>query len=161
MRAVIQPAYGGPDVLMPGDVDVPVARADQVLVRVRAAGLNIGDWHLLRGIPYAVRLASGVRRPRNRITGMDHVLVGVKDMGRWLGVARQIKALSTSPFVRRKMRLFVCKHTRADLAVLKQLVETGDVRPVIDERFDLARTGEAFATLGRGHVSGKVVLTVE
>lgn len=321
MRTVIQSAYGGPEVLEVRDVDVPAPGAGEVLVRVRAAGLNIGDWHLLRGVPYVMRLVFGVRRPRKRTPGMDlagevaavgagvaalgpgdavfgwgpaafaeyacvpednvmatpqgmtfeqaaavgdsaftaliavrdqgrigpgeavlingasggvgtfavqmaksfgaevtavcsgrneelvrslgadevidytredfahtgrqydvildlignrplaecrrslaprgtYVVVGVKDMGRWFGLARQFKALATSPFVRQKMRVFVCKHTRADLAVLKQLVEAGDVKPVIAQRYDLAQVREAFASLGNGHAQGKTVITV-
>ena len=89
-----------------------------------------------------------------------YVVVGVKDLGRWFGLARQFKALVTSPFVRQKMRVFVCKHTRADLAVLKQLVEAGDVKPVITQRYDLAQVREAFASLGGGHAQGKTVITV-
>jgi NADPH:quinone reductase-like Zn-dependent oxidoreductase len=321
MRAVVQSAYGAPDVLVLRDVDVPVARNGEVLVRVRAAGLNIGDWHVLRGIPYVMRIVFGLRRPRKPIPGMDlagevsaigagvtrlrpgdavfgwgpgafaeyasvpednlmetpsgltfeqaaavgdsaftaliavrdqgrvrpgdavlingasggvgtfavqlaksfgaqvtavcstgnaelvrslgaddvidytredftrsgrqydvmldligsgslaesrrvlkprgtYVLVGVKDMGRWFGLARQFKALCTAPFVRPRMRVFVCKHTRADLAVLKRLVEAGDVKPVIDQRYDLAQVREAFTSLGRGHARGKTVITV-
>lgn len=321
MRAVVQSAYGAPDVLELRDVDVPVAGDGEVLVRVRAAGLNIGDWHVLRGIPYLMRIVFGLRRPRKPIPGMDlagevtaigagvtrlqpgdpvfgwgpgafaeyvavpqdnlvatpsglsfeqaaavgdsaftaliavrdqgrvgpgdavlingasggvgtfavqlaksfgaevtavcsagnaelvrslgaddvidytredftrsgrqydivldligsgslaqsrrvltprgtYVLVGVKDMGRWFGLARQFKALCTAPFVRQKMRVFVCKHTRADLTALKGLVETGDVKPVIDQRYDLAHVREAFASLGSGHTRGKTVITV-
>lgn len=321
MRAVIQPAYGDPAGLELRDVDVPVAGAGEVLVRVRAAGLNIGDWHLMRGVPYVMRLVFGLRRPRRRIPGMDlageveaigdgvaglrlgdavfgwgpgafaeytcvpennllvtpagltfeqaaavgdsaftaliavrdqgrvrpgdavlingasggigtfavqmaksfgadvtavcstrnvelvrslgaddvidytrhdfaqdgrqynvmldlignrslaecrraltprgtYVLVGVKDMGRWFGLARQFKTLSTSPFVRQKMRVFVCKHTRADLTVLKQLVEAGDIQPAIDRQYDLAQVREAFTSLGSGHARGKTVITV-
>ena len=321
MRAVIQLAYGDPAVLELRDVDVPAVGSGEVLVRVRAAGLNIGDWHLLRGVPYVMRLVFGLRVPRRHIPGMDlageveaigdgvtavrpgdavfgwgpgafaeyacvpennllaapggltfeqaaavgdsaftaliavrdqahvrpgdavlingasggvgtfavqiaksfgaevtavcstrnvelvgslgaddvidytrqditsggrqydvmldlignrslaecrralkprgtYVLVGVKDMGRWFGMARQFKALSTSPFVRQKTRVFVCRHTRADLAVLKQLVEAGDVQPVIDRRYDLAEVREAFTSLGSGHASGKTVITV-
>jgi NADPH:quinone reductase-like Zn-dependent oxidoreductase len=321
MRAVVQPAYGAPDVLQLRDVDVPVPRDGEVLVRVRAAGLNIGDWHLLRGIPYVMRIVFGLRRPRKPTPGMDlageveaigagvtglrpgdavfgwgpgafaeyasvpadnvmatprglsfeqaaavgdsaftaliavrdqgrvrpgdavlingasggvgtfavqlaksfgaevtavcstvnaelvrslgadhvidytredfthsgrhydvmfdligsrslarsrrvltprgtYVLVGVKDMGRWFGLARQFKALCTAPFVRRKTRVFVCKHTRADLTALKGLVEAGDVRPVIDQRYDLTHIRDAFASLGSGHARGKTVITV-
>jgi NADPH:quinone reductase-like Zn-dependent oxidoreductase len=321
MRAVVQPAYGGPEVLEVRDVDVPAPGAGEVLVRVRAAGLNIGDWHLLRGVPYVMRLVFGLRRPRKPTPGMDlagevaavgagvdalgpgdsvfgwgpaafaeyacvpednvmatpqgltfeqaaavgdsaftaliavrdqgrvgpgdavlingasggvgtfavqiaksfgaevtavcsgrnaelvrslgadqvvdytredfghtgrqydvildlignrplaecrrllaprgtYVVVGVKDLGRWFGLARQFKALVTSPFVRQKMRVFVCKHTRADLAVLKQLVEAGDVKPVIAQRYDLAQVREAFASVGSGHAQGKTVITV-
>ena len=89
-----------------------------------------------------------------------YVLVGVKEMGRWFGLARQFKALSKAPFVRQKMRVFVCKHTREGLAVLKQLVEAGDVQPVIDQRYDLAEVPAAFANLGTGHARGKTVITV-
>jgi NADPH:quinone reductase-like Zn-dependent oxidoreductase len=321
MKAVIQPAYGDPGVLEVREVDVPVAGAGEVLVQVRAAGLNIGDWHLLRGVPYVMRLVFGLRRPRKRIPGMDlagevesvgagvsglrpgdavfgwghgafaeyacvpednvmaspsgltfeqaaavgdsaftallavrdhgrvrpgdavlingasggigtfavqmaksfgadvtavcstrnaelvrslgadtvidytredfargerrydvmldlignrsiaecrrvltprgtYVLVGVKDLGRWFGLARQIKAVATAPFVRQKMRVFVCRHTRANLAVLKQLVEAGDLQPVIDQRYDLTQVREAFTSLGSGHARGKTVITV-
>jgi NADPH:quinone reductase-like Zn-dependent oxidoreductase len=321
MRAVVQPAYGAPDVLELRDIGIPVPRDGEVLVRVRAAGLNIGDWHLLRGIPYVMRLVFGLRRPRKPTPGMDlagqveavgagvtglrpgdavfgwgpgafaeyasvpadnvmaaprglsfeqaaavgdsaftaliavrdqgrvrpgntvlingasggvgtfavqlakwfraevtavcstanaelvrslgadhvidytredftdsgrhydvmldlignrslaqsrralnprgtYVLVGVKDMGRWFGLARQFKALCTAPFVRQKMRVFVCKHTRADLTTLKGLVEAGDVKPVIGQRYDLAHIRDAFAALGSGHARGKTVITV-
>src|SRR5689334_19805503 len=71
MRAVIQPAYGGPDVLELREVEAPVAGAGEVLVRIRAAGLNSADWHLLRGVPYVMRLVFGLRRPRKPIPGMD------------------------------------------------------------------------------------------
>ena len=64
-----------------------------------------------------------------------YVVVGVKDMGRWLGLGRQIKALLLSPLVRQRMRVFVVRHNRQDLAVLKELVEAGKVAPVIDRRF--------------------------
>ena len=89
-----------------------------------------------------------------------YVLVGVKDMGRWLGLARQFKALSTSPFVRQRLRVFVSKHTHGDLEILKQLVEAGNVQPVIDQRYELAQVPEAFTSLGSGHARGKTVITV-
>src|SRR5436305_10645055 len=71
MKAIVQANYGSPDVLQLRDIDKPVAKDDEVLVCVRAAAVNIGDWHLLRGVPYAVRGASGVRRPRREVPGLD------------------------------------------------------------------------------------------
>ncbi|MER6453948.1 MULTISPECIES: NAD(P)-dependent alcohol dehydrogenase [unclassified Streptomyces] len=71
MKAVVQDRYGSPDVLELRDVDEPVPADDQVLVRVRAAGLNAYDWHLMRGDPYVARLALGLRGPRARIRGRD------------------------------------------------------------------------------------------
>lgn len=71
MRAVVQRRYGGSDVLQLARVPRPAVRDDQVLVRVHAAGLDRGTEHLMTGKPYAVRLASGIRRPRNPVPGRD------------------------------------------------------------------------------------------
>src|SRR5436190_11814960 len=71
MKAIVQDKYGSPDVLELREVDKPVVKDDQVLVRVRAAAVNIADWHLLRGMPYVMRLVSGPRKPKREIPGMD------------------------------------------------------------------------------------------
>jgi NADPH:quinone reductase-like Zn-dependent oxidoreductase len=321
MRAIVQPRYGAPGVLELEDIDKPPAKEGEVLVRVHAAGLNIADWHLLRGIPYVIRVVSGLRRPRQQVPGLDlagqveavgagvtqvgagdevfgwckgafaeyacvpennlapkpgnltfeeaaavgdsaftalvgvrdqgrvqaghevlingasggvgtfavqiaksfgarvtgvcstrnvdlvgsigadevidytrddfaqsgrrydvmldlignrplsdcrraltargtYVLVGVADMGSWFGLARQMKALSMSPFVGQRMRVFVTKHNAKDLAVLKGLVEDEKVTPVIDRRYGLSEVAEALAYQGSGHVRGKVVIVV-
>ena len=52
MKAIVQARYGSPDVLQFKDRGTPVLKDDEVLVRVRAAAVNIGDWHLVRGVPY-------------------------------------------------------------------------------------------------------------
>jgi NADPH:quinone reductase-like Zn-dependent oxidoreductase len=320
MNAIVQVRYGSPDVLQLKDIDKPVVCDGGVLVRVHAAAVNIGDWHLLRGVPYVVRLASGLRKPRREIPGLDiagqveavggiveqfrpgdevfgwckgafaeyacvsennllpkpanltleqsaavgdsaftalaavrdhgrvqagqrvlvngasggvgtfavqiaksfganvtavcstrnvdlvrsigadevidytredftqterpydvmldlvgtrsisdcrraltprgtYVVVGVKDMGRWLGLGRQSKALLLSPFVRQRMRVFVVRHNRADLAVLKELVEAGKIAPVIDKHYSLSEVPKALRYQGEGHSQGKIVIT--
>ena len=319
MKAIVQMRYGSPDVLQLKDIDKPVVKDDEVLVRVHAAAVNIGDWHLLRGVPYVMRLVSGLRKPKREIPGLDiagqveavgrnvtrfrpgdevfgwckgafaeyacaaennllpkpanltfeqsaavgdsaftalaavrdqgkvqpgqrvlingasggvgtfavqiaksfgahvtgvcstrnvdmvrsigadevidytkedftqteqrydvmldlvgnrslsdcrraltprgtYVVVGVKDMGRWFGLGRQIKALLLSPFVRQRMRVFVVRHNREDLAVLKELVEAGKVTPVIDRRYALSEVPEALRYQGEGHPRGKIVI---
>ena len=321
MKAIVQDKYGSPDVLELREVDKPVVKDDEVLVRVRAAAVNIGDWHLLRGVPYVMRTVFGLRRPRREIPGLDiagqveaagsgverfrpsdevfgwcrgafaeyvsapennllpkpadltfeqaaavgdsaftalaavrdqgkvqpghrvlingasggvgtfavqiakafgasvtgvcstrnldivrsigadrvidytkqdftqteqrydvmldlvgsrslsdcrraltprgtYVLVGVKNLGRWFGLARQIKALLLSPFVGQRMRVFVVKHNKEDLAVLKELVETGKVAPVIDRRYELSEVSEALRHQGEGHPQGKIVIAM-
>jgi len=62
MKAIVQGKYGSADVLELKDIDKPVVTGDQVLVRIRAAAVNIGDWHLLRGGPL---------RPRQQVPGLD------------------------------------------------------------------------------------------
>jgi NADPH:quinone reductase-like Zn-dependent oxidoreductase len=321
MKAVIQAKYGSPDVLRLVELDTPAVKEDEALVRVRAAAVNIGDWHLLRGVPYAMRLASGPLKPKRAIPGLDmagqveavgseveqlepgdevfgwcggafaeyaaaggrhvlpkpanltfeqaacvgdsaftalaavrdqgrvqpgqrvlvngasggvgtfavqiaksfgasvtavcstrnvalvrslgadevvdytkedfteterrydvmvdavgsrslsgclraltdrgtYVLVGVANMGRWFGLGRQSKALLLSPFVRQRMRVFIVKHSRDDLAVLKNLVEAGTIAPVIDRRYPLSKVAEALQYQGEGRARGKVVITV-
>jgi NADPH:quinone reductase-like Zn-dependent oxidoreductase len=321
MKAIVQRRFGSPDVLRLEEVDRPVPREDEVLVRVCAAAVNIGDWHLLRGIPYVMRLGLGLRRPRREIPGRDiagqveavgsrvehfrpgdevfgwcsgafaeyactsgnnllsrpanltleqsaavgdsaftalaavrdqgrvqegqrvlingasggvgtfavqiaksfganvtavcstsnldmvrsigadqvvdyttedfaqaeqrydvmldlignrslsscrrvlaprgtYVIVGVRDLGRWLGLNRQLKALLLSPIVRQRMRVFVVRHSREDLGVLKELVEAGSVAPVIDRRYRLSEAPQALRHQGEGRTRGKILLLV-
>lgn len=321
MKAIMQTRYGSPDVLRLEEIEQPVPGDDEVLVRVRAAAINIGDWHLLRGVPYVMRLGLGLRKPRRETPGRDiagqveavgrnvehvrpgdevfgwgsgafaeyvctsasnvlpkpsnltleqaaavgdsaftalaavrdqgkvqpgqrvlingasggvgtfavqiakslgahvtavcgprnvdmvrslgadqvidyeredfaqahdlydvmldlvgnrslsecrrvltprgtYVIVGVRDLGRWLGLSRQTKALLLSPFVRQRMRVFVVKHTREDLGVLKELVEAGQVAPVIERRYELRDVPDALRHQGAGHTRGKVIVAV-
>jgi NADPH:quinone reductase-like Zn-dependent oxidoreductase len=71
MRAIIQTEYGTADVLRMAEIERPVIGADEVLVKVRAAGLDRGTWHLMAGMPYAARLAVGLRAPKNPVPGLD------------------------------------------------------------------------------------------
>ncbi len=71
MKAVLQPAYGQPELLQLGRSERPIPSDEQLRIRVVAAGLNKGDWHLLTGTPYLVRLMGyGFSRPNKPIPGM-------------------------------------------------------------------------------------------
>jgi NADPH:quinone reductase-like Zn-dependent oxidoreductase len=71
MKAIVQDVYGPPEVLELRDIDQPVVGEEDVLVRVRAAGLDMGVRHLMTGLPYLVRLGYGLRKPKIRVRGMD------------------------------------------------------------------------------------------
>lgn len=71
MKAILQNAYGEPDVLELKDIDEPAVKDRTVLVRVHAAALNAGDVFSLRGKPWAVRLVVGFLRPKNHVPGWD------------------------------------------------------------------------------------------
>ncbi len=71
MRAVVHHAYGSADVLHVANVDRPHIAENEVLVRVHAAGLDRGTWHVMSGRPYAIRLAFGLWKPRNPVAGRD------------------------------------------------------------------------------------------
>jgi NADPH:quinone reductase-like Zn-dependent oxidoreductase len=321
MKAIVQDKYGSPDVLELRDIDKPIVKDDEVLVRVRAAAVNIGDWHLMRGTPYVMRMATGLFKPKREIPGLNvagqveavgrsvqqlrpgdevfgwckgafaeyacagennflpkpanltfeqsaavgdsaftalnairdqgkvqpgdkvlingasggvgtfavqiaksfgakvtgvcstrnvdmvrslgadqvidytqddftqggqrydvmldligsrslsdcrraltprgtYVLVGVSGLGRWFGLSRQIKVLSSSPFVRQRMRVFLALQNRDDLVVLKELAEAGKVAPVIERRYELHQVPEALRHQGEGHTRGKLVIAV-
>jgi NADPH:quinone reductase-like Zn-dependent oxidoreductase len=71
MKAIVRETYGPPDVLHAEEVPLPTLGDDGVLVRIRAASANAGDWHLLRGTPLPFRLVAGLRTPRFKIIGTD------------------------------------------------------------------------------------------
>jgi NADPH:quinone reductase-like Zn-dependent oxidoreductase len=71
MKAIVQDTYGTPDVLDLREIDKPVVGDDDVLLRVHAASAFIGDWHIMMGLPYLIRMVSGFRRPKARVRGQD------------------------------------------------------------------------------------------
>ncbi len=323
MKAIVQDRYGGPEVLELRDIDTPEIGDGEVLVRVRAAGLDPGVWHLMTGLPYLVRMMGcGLRAPKSRVRGLDvagrveavgasvtrfavgdevfgmcdgsfaeyaaakernlalkpanlgfeqaaavpvsalTALQGVRDKGevragqkvlvigaaggvghfavqlakafgaevtgacstakmelvqsigaahvidytqgdiaetgrrydlildtagarslshlrraltlsgtlvivgaeggnRWTGgVGRSLRAVLLSPFVRQRLRMFIARATAEDLEYLKELLEAGEVTPVIDRTFPLSQTADAMRHLEREHARGKVVITV-
>jgi NADPH:quinone reductase-like Zn-dependent oxidoreductase len=323
MKAIVQDEYGSPDVLELRDIDSPQIADDEVLVRVRAAGVGRDVWHVMTGLPYPIRLAGfGFRAPKNpvigsevagvveavgkdvsrfkpgdevfgvgkgsyaeyvcaredklaskpenltfeqaavvpimgltalqalrdhgkvrqgqevliigasggvgtfavqiakafgaRVTGVsstgkvgavrslgaDHVIdytredfaegdrrydlivdiggnsslarlrralapkgtlviAGGEGGGRWLGgTDRQIRAMLLSPFVGQKLGTFVASENHEDLLVLKELIESGKITPVIDKTYPLSEVPEAIRYLAEGHARGKVVISV-
>ena len=323
MKAIVRNTYGSPDVLQLRDIDIPEIADDEVLIHVHAAGVGRDVWHVMRGLPYPMRLAGyGLRAPKNpvigsdvagvveavgknvsrfqlgdevfgigkgsyaeyvcaredklapkpanltfeqaavlpimgstalqalrdhgrvepgqevliigasggvgtyavqiakafgaRVTGVcsttkvemvrsigaDHVIdykhedfaegderydvildiggnsslsrlrraltppgtlviVGGEGGGKWLGgTDRQIRAMMLSPFVGQKLGTFVNKENHEDMLVLKELVESGEVTPIIDRTYPLAEVPEAIRYLEEGHARGKVVISV-
>ena len=71
MKAIVQDEYGeAEDVLRLEETDRPEIGDDEVLVRVHAAGVDRGVWHLMTGLPYPIRLAGfGLRAPKTRVRG--------------------------------------------------------------------------------------------
>jgi NADPH:quinone reductase-like Zn-dependent oxidoreductase len=323
MKAIAQDSYGSTDVLEQRELDKPEAADDEVLVRVHAAGVDRGVWHIMTGLPYPIRLAGyGFRKPKTavpgtdlsgvveavgknvtrfmpgdevfgvgkgafaeyaraaenklvhkpanlsfeqaaaatvsgltalqglrnhgrvepgqnvlvigasggvgtfavqlarvfgaavtavcsttkvemvRSLGVDHVIdyqredfadgeqrydvildiggnssltrlrralapkgtlvfVGGETGGRWLGgVDRQLRALVLSRFVQQRLTTFVSTQKHEDLTVLAELLEAGQVTPVIDRTFPLSESPKAIRYLEEGHARGKVVVTV-
>jgi 2-desacetyl-2-hydroxyethyl bacteriochlorophyllide A dehydrogenase len=322
MKAIVQDKYGAPqDVLELQETDKPTIGDDNVLVRVHAAGVHIGDWLTINGLPYLIRLMGfGLTKPKNSVPGMEfagHVeavgnnvgklqpgdevfgwcegafaeyvsvsqdalvpkpanvtfeqaaavpisgftaLQAVRDQGkvesgqqvlvigasggvgtyavqiaksfgaevtgvcstrnvdmvrsigadhvidyaqediaqsgqrydvildmagnrslsdlrgaltpkgtlvivggsggRWLmGFGRTLRAVALSPFVSQNLRQFMSAENREDLVALKELIESGEVTPVIDRTYPLSEAAEAVGHVGERHTRGKTVIT--
>ena len=71
MKAIVATQYGSPETLNLEESEKPAPRDDEVLVKVRAASVNAGDWHLLRADPFLTRLAFGLLRPKHKVLGAD------------------------------------------------------------------------------------------
>ena len=71
MRAVVHDRYGPPSVLRVEEVEPPVPREDEVLVRVRATTVNRTDCHVRAAKPFFWRFFMGLRRPKQRLSGID------------------------------------------------------------------------------------------
>src|SRR5665811_1991117 len=72
MQAIVQGTYGSADVLRLAQIARPEIADDEVLVRVHAAGVDRGTWHLMTGRPYLMRVMGfGFRRPKSRVPGLD------------------------------------------------------------------------------------------
>jgi NADPH:quinone reductase-like Zn-dependent oxidoreductase len=72
MQAIVQDEYGSVDVLRRGQAARPDIAENEVLVRVHAAGMDRGTWHMMTGRPYLLRVMGfGFRGPKNRVAGID------------------------------------------------------------------------------------------
>ena len=72
MKAMVQDRYGSPDVLSLQEIATPEIGDDDVLIRVHSAGVHSGDWHLMKGEPYLMRIVGlGFSGPKARVRGMD------------------------------------------------------------------------------------------
>jgi NADPH:quinone reductase-like Zn-dependent oxidoreductase len=89
------------------------------------------------------------------------VIAGGEGGGRWLGgTDRQIRAMLLSPFVGQNLGTFVASENHEDLLVLKELIESGKITPLIDKTYPLSEVPEAIRYLEEGHARGKVVISV-
>jgi NADPH:quinone reductase-like Zn-dependent oxidoreductase len=104
--------------------------------------------------PWACR---GVMHPKGK-----YLPVGGDPGGRWIGpIAGLLKLMVQAPFVKPKVVLFVARRSAEDMAVLKEMIEAGQVTPVVDRCYPLRDTALAIRYLLDRHARGKVVITMD
>ena len=89
------------------------------------------------------------------------VLVGMPKGGWFFGPAGRLARFMVSQrFSKGRQAFFICKPNRENLTFLRELIEAGKVRPVVDEIYPLAGIATALETMGEGHVQGKLVVRI-
>jgi NADPH:quinone reductase-like Zn-dependent oxidoreductase len=103
---------------------------------------------------------SRLSRLRRALTPTGTLVIAGGEGAKWTGVGRQLRALMLSPFTRQRLTMYVSTHRQADLDTLRQLIETGQVTPVIGGTYPLAGVAEAVHHLQAGHARGKIAITI-
>jgi NADPH:quinone reductase-like Zn-dependent oxidoreductase len=145
MMAIIQDHYGSEESLELAEIDKPGIGDDEVLVRVYAASVHVGDWMLLTGVPKFMRLATGLRRPKNRVPGTDiagtveaigkdvtKLVPGHEVFGWCTGAFAEYARASENQFVRKPANLSFEKAAAVGVSAttaLQQLRDNGKVQP--------------------------------
>src|SRR5438876_5915142 len=114
---------------------------------------------------YDVIIDTGGNMPLARLRSLlkpdaTLVIVGGEGGGDWFGIGRQLRAMMLSRSKGQKLRSFICKENHEDMLVLKDLIESGKLTPVIDRTYPLAGVPEAIRRLQEGRVRGKLVITL-
>jgi NADPH:quinone reductase-like Zn-dependent oxidoreductase len=103
-------------------------------------------------------------RANQRVLAPDGtvVLAGMSRTGNrlWGPMFRLGRSLLAAKVAGRKLAFFICKPNRADLATMRELIEAGKVRPLVDRVYPLAEIVDALETMGEGHVQGKLVVRI-
>lgn len=174
-RAMVHDAYGSPELLKLREIDPPSVGDDEVLVRVYAASLNVGDCFSVREEPFVMRMMTGLLRPPHPRQRGEPLLVGVQTRPPLRGtlivnsgtgargmrlLIRLLKPLVMSPFASQNLRRYVSTPNYDDLVVLKDIVESGKLTPVVNQTYPLFQTPAALLHIEGGHSRGKVVITL-
>ena len=103
---------------------------------------------------------SRLARLRRALAPTGTLVIAGGEGARWTGVGRQLGALMLSPFTRQRLTMYISRHRQADLETLSQLIETGQVAPLIGRTYPLARVPEAMRDLQAGRARGKIAITI-
>jgi NADPH:quinone reductase-like Zn-dependent oxidoreductase len=103
---------------------------------------------------------SRLTRLRRALTPTGTLVIAGGEGAKWTGVGRQLRALMLSPFTRQRLTMYISQHRQADLDTLRQLIETGQVTPIVGQTYPLAGLPEAIQHLHAGQARGKIVLTI-
>jgi len=167
MKAIVYTEYGPPEVLRLIDMEKPSPGDNEVLIRIYATTVTATECIFRKGKPYFSRLFTGMRKPKNTMLGEE--LAGeVEAAGKAVksfNKGDQVFGTAGPKFGGKKARIATTglrpeKERKKDLMLLKELMESGDIKPVIDRKYPLEEIVEAHRYVDQGHKKGNVVITI-
>jgi NADPH:quinone reductase-like Zn-dependent oxidoreductase len=102
--------------------------------------------------------SSPLRQLRRALAPRGTLVIAGGEVGRWLGIGRQLRAVALSPFTRQRLTMLVSKERGDELERLTEMIEGGRVEPVIERTYPLDQAAMAMEHLVSGQVTGKVVV---
>jgi len=164
MSAAVHDRYGNADVIRVDRVPVPTIADDEVLLRVEAAGVDRGTFRLLTGKPYLVRLATGIRRPREPVLGRDvaGTVVATGSAVQRLSVGDEVFGIATGSFAeyaKAKERKLVRRPDKLSAAEAAVLGISGMTAAQATDAANLAN-GSSLLVLGASGGVGSYVVQI-
>lgn len=101
-----------------------------------------------------------ISRLRHALAPKGTVVIVGGEGGKWTGVGRQLRAVTVSVFIRQRLTMFVNKERHDDLDAVRQLIESGDVTPIVDRTYPLAEVPDAMRHLESGQARGKIAISI-
>ena len=150
MRAVVFEKYGSPDVLEMREIEKPIPKENEVLIRIHASSVTAADWRMRKPEPFLVRMMNGLLKPKK------FNILGIELEGEIEAVGSKFAKRGTN----KKVYGDSAQGKLEDLIFIKELVESGKLRPIIDRRLPLEEVAEAHRYVETGRKKGNVIITM-